>query len=216
MIRICNIFLLLLLTFPVSAQSKLEKLKVENVREGKKLYRSEMASWYGTDLFLAKYSDRQNIGGYFSYISKSDKPTCIFYSKGENPKVIGTIVFDDTFNIESANYNLLERELSNEELDYYVLRTEAQKQIQSDTIFKYYKNTKFNLIPIISENEKKVYVLTGYNGAEKIVVYGNDYLISFDKKSKVKKVKSLHVSYLPFEYGNSEKTFVSAMHNHQK
>jgi len=35
------------------------------VDEGKRLYRSEMASWYGTDLFLERYKDRANIGGYF-------------------------------------------------------------------------------------------------------------------------------------------------------
>ncbi len=71
------------------------------VAEGKLLYRSEMASWYGTDLFLEKYKDRENIGGYFSYI-ENDTAKCVFFSKGENPKVIGTISFDSTYNVKTA------------------------------------------------------------------------------------------------------------------
>src|SRR5689334_9378884 len=37
------------------------------VDEGKQLYRSEMASWYGTDVFLEQFKERDKIGGYFSY-----------------------------------------------------------------------------------------------------------------------------------------------------
>ena len=57
---------IVLLNVNLSAQS-LEKLKSETVAEGKKLYASEMASWYGTDLFLEKYLLKNNIGGYFSF-----------------------------------------------------------------------------------------------------------------------------------------------------
>jgi hypothetical protein len=38
------------------------------VDEGKLLYHSEMASWYGTDVFLDNYKSRENIGGYISYM----------------------------------------------------------------------------------------------------------------------------------------------------
>jgi hypothetical protein len=66
------------------------------VAEGKLLYRLEMASWYGTDLFLENYKKRENIGGYFSY-SDNDISNCIFFSKSDNPKVIGTISFIDYY-----------------------------------------------------------------------------------------------------------------------
>ncbi|MDP1817975.1 MAG: hypothetical protein Q8K92_26215, partial [Leadbetterella sp.] len=49
------------------------------VEEGKRLYRSEMASWYGTDLFLEKHKDQSSIGGYFSY-TDNDISKCVFYS----------------------------------------------------------------------------------------------------------------------------------------
>ncbi|QHS54899.1 hypothetical protein GWR56_04805 [Mucilaginibacter sp. 14171R-50] len=40
--------------------------------EGKALYRSEWASWYGTDIFLEKFKDKRAlIGGYLSYETKS-------------------------------------------------------------------------------------------------------------------------------------------------
>lgn len=201
-------------SFATLAQSKLEKMKNETVREGKLLYQSEMASWYGTDLFLAKYNDRNNIGGYLSYTSSNDKPTCIFFSKGENPKVIGTIAFDQKFDVETADFNLLERDLTPEENEYYAIRQEALKHIQTDTIFKIYPETSFNLIPLVGK-ENKVYVLTGYNGSKKIVVYGNDYLINFEKNKKVKNARRLHASYLPFEYGEKgETTSIAGMHNH--
>ena len=71
--------LLAIVSTVVFAQEKLDKKTKPIVAEGKLLYRSEMASWYGTDLFLEKYKSRENIGGYFSYLA-NDVPTCIFFS----------------------------------------------------------------------------------------------------------------------------------------
>jgi len=191
-------------------------MKSQTVQEGKKLWASEMASWYGTDLFLEKYKDRDKIGGYFSYVDNPKKSTCVFYGKGEDPKIIGTMVFDGTYNINTADYNLLERQMTDLEKEYYTLRVKTQKYIQNDTIFKRYEDTTLNLVPIIDKDEKKVYLLTGYNGSKKIVVYGNDYLITFDKKNNIKNAKKLHASYLPFEYGESDpdKTSIAGIHNH--
>src|SRR5580765_6941695 len=60
--------------------------------EGKKLYKSEMASWYGTDVFVERFkSERENIDGYFSY-PEADSYKCIFFSKGNNPEVLATIM----------------------------------------------------------------------------------------------------------------------------
>ncbi|MBS7788301.1 hypothetical protein KIH23_13415 [Flavobacterium sp. CYK-55] len=206
---------LLALNLSVSGQNKLEKLKAQTVEEGKKLYASEMASWYGTDLFVDKYKDRDKIGGYFSYVDNPKKSTCVFYGKGENPKIIGTMVFDETYNVNTADYNLLEREMTELEKDYYSLRLKTQEYVRKDTIFKRYENTTLNVVPLIDKDERKVYLLTGYNGSKKIVVYGNDYLITFDKNNNIKEAKKLHASYLPFEYGDKDgnKTIVG-MHSH--
>ena len=65
-----------------------------------------MASWYGTDLFLENYKNRDNIGGYFSY-TDNDISKCIFFSKADNPKVIGTISFDSTYNLTQVERNVM-------------------------------------------------------------------------------------------------------------
>ena len=47
-----------LIAFAVSpGQDNIEKVSDSLVAEGRRLYRSEMASWYGTDAFLEKYKN---------------------------------------------------------------------------------------------------------------------------------------------------------------
>lgn len=185
------------------------------VAEGKLLYKSEMASWYGTDLFLGNYKDRANVGGYFSYTEK-EVSKCIFFSKTENPKVIGTITFDSTYNIKTAKLELTERDFSSDENDLYVIRKLALAEINSDTLFKTYKNTNLNLIPLIIGNEKKVYVLTGPQ-QQGVVIIGNDYLLTFDKDNKLVLKKQLHKNIIPIYFGGKEeegKLIEGAAHTH--
>jgi len=185
------------------------------IAEGKLLYRSEMASWYGTDLFLEAYKNRDNIGGYFSYID-NNLPKCIFFSRADNPVVIGTITFDNTYNIKTADVNLTERPFSNTESDLYLIRKLAYAEINSDTLFKTYKNTNLNLIPLINEGEKKVYVLTGPVNTG-VVIFGNDYLLTFDSNNKLVIKKQLHRNIIPIEYGNKQNESMqvtSTIHSH--
>jgi len=184
------------------------------VSEGKMLYKSEMASWYGTDLFLEKYKNRENIGGYFSYTDK-EIAKCIFFSKSDNPKVIGTISFDSTYNIKTATTDFTERDFTINENNLYLIRKIALAEINSDTLFKSYKNTNFNLIPLINGTDRKVYVLTGpeENG---VVIIGNDYLLTFDNDNKLTLKKQLHKNIIPLYFGGKEegKEIVGAMHTH--
>lgn len=206
------IFFILLFSINSYSQKDLDKKITAVVDEGKTLYKSEMASWYGTDLFLEKYKDHDNIGGYFSY-SEGENAKCVFFSKDKNPKVIGTIIFDKTYNIQTAKSELEERSFSKNENDLYLIRSKAMNALQSDTIFKHYKNSNLNLIPIISNNEKKVYVLTGptNNG---VVIYGNDYLLTFNKENELKSTKRLHANIIPVNYGGDKNIAVAAMHSH--
>ena len=61
--KIKTFYLLLFVMFSIqlSAQN-LEKIAQEIKDEGIQLYRSEMASWYGTDVFIENYKERDNIG----------------------------------------------------------------------------------------------------------------------------------------------------------
>lgn len=199
-------------TFGQTSSTDLTKPIVD---EGKRLYKSEMASWYGTDLFLEKYNNRANIGGYFSYID-NELPKCIFYSKSDKPKVIGTISFDSTYNTNTAKTDLTEREFTKFENDLFAIRKVAQSTINTDTLFKTYKNTNLNLIPLIQNGEKKVYVLTGpeQNG---VVIFGNDYLLTFDNDNNLIFKKQLHKNIISINYGRKEdelKEIEGTMHTH--
>lgn len=170
------------------------------VAEGKLLYKMEMASWHGTDLFIENYKDLENIGGYFSYLER-DIPKCIFFSRSEVPKVIGTITFDDTYNTKTAKIDLTNRDFTTYELDIFTIRKKALNEINSDTLFKFYKNTKLNLIPLVNKKERKVYVLTGPEN-HGVVIFGNDYLLTFDRNNELVQKKQLHKNIIPIQYNN--------------
>ena len=194
------------------AQKNIDKKFEEIKNEGIKLYRSEMASWYGTDLFIEKYKNVENIGGYFSY-SENDKNICVFFSKDSTPKAIGTISFDNAFDIQKANVDLAERNLSKIEKDLHALRIKSNEIIMKDTVlFKHYNNTKYNIIPLIEKDVNKVYILTGPE-ANGVVIFGNDYLLRFNKKNELIDKKSLHKNIIPIEYGTSSEEDFS-VHNH--
>lgn len=198
-----TIILFALLSLSAFGQDNPTEQSKPIVDEGKRLYKSEMASWYGTDLFLENYKDRSNIGGYFSY-SDNDVAKCIFFSKAAKPKVIGTISFDSAYNTKTAKTDLTERDFTSNETDIYEIRKIALAAINSDTLFKRYKNTTFNLIPLIYGGEKKVYVLTGPEQSD-VVIFGNDYLLIFDKENSLTSKKQLHKNIIPINYGGKIK-----------
>lgn len=203
------------LTLTAFGQSKLDKEAAEIVAEGKRLFQSEMASWYGTDLFLEKYTERENIGGYFSYV-ENDVAKCVFYSKAATPQVIGTMSFDSSYNVKTATTDLTGREFTPIETDLYTIRKLALQEIQTDTLFKRYNNTNLNLVPLINGKEKKVYVLTGPTQSG-VVIFGNDYLLTFDRNNKLTSKKELHKNIIPIEYGGKMeegKEIESTLHSH--
>ncbi|MRG45747.1 hypothetical protein GFS24_11510 [Chitinophaga sp. SYP-B3965] len=180
------------------------------VQEGKLLYKSEMASWNGTDIFLENFKDEQgNIGGYLSYNNN-----CIFFSKDSIPKVLATISFDSTYSAETAKINKEQRGFTPEENDLYVIRKRALAEINSGgDKFKRYNNTDLNLIPLIHNGVKKVYVLTGPK-VTGVVIFGNDYLLTFDKDNKLMSTQVLHKNIIPITYKKSEETNLMSVHNH--
>jgi hypothetical protein len=184
--------------------------------EGKKMYQSEMASWYGTDIFLEAYKDRENIGGYLSY-TDGDTARCIFFSKSAVPVVIGVISFDETYNVATAVTNYTERSLNETEKSLYAIRKKALDIINhGDTLFKHYNNTSYNLIPLISNGEKKVYVLTGPKKSG-VVIFGNDYLLRFNEQNELVSKKPLHMNLISMTYGDKAKDgekVVGGAHTH--
>lgn len=169
------------------------------VAEGRKLYKSELASWHGTDVVLALFPDlMKRIGGYFSY-PDGEHETCLFYSNGTTPRVIATVSFDSTCSVRKARLNKTEREMSSAEYDLYSIRRATMELIRKDTLFKMFPNTSLNLIPIIEGETKKVFVVTGPQKSG-VVIFGNDYLVTFTKDNQVESKRQLHRNIIPIEY----------------
>lgn len=210
-----RILCLLIFTFfsPYSfSQTKDEK---EVVAEARLLYNSERASWHGTDIFLERFPEkRDKIGGYFSY-SEGQKHTCLFFDREDDPNVLGAMTFDDSFVVEAADVNTTSRKLTLHEKELYIIREKALELAVKDTLFKWYEEVNPNFIPLVTKNSKKVYVLSGPKKSG-VIVFGNDYLIEFDKKNNIKSKKALHKNIMIIPYGTDEegKESVGGMHSH--
>jgi len=61
------------------------------VQEGKQLFKSELASWIGTDLFLAKYQNRKILVGIFP-ISKTIQQLVYSFPSRHRAKLLALFV----------------------------------------------------------------------------------------------------------------------------
>lgn len=205
--RIKIAILLTFFTTVLFAQSQDEILA-----EAYLLYRSEKASWHGTDIFMQRFPEkRSSLKGYLSYTEEKEHK-CIFYDK--DGAILATIAFDDSFVPEAAKINSQPRDMTNHEKELWTIREKAIAEITKDTLFKRYEGMNFNPIPLIYNKKKMVYLLTGTN-QNGVVIFGNDYLITFDKKNNIKTKKALHKNILVFEYSEKDQG-ATAMHNHQE
>ena len=80
--------------------------------------------------------------------------------------------------------------------------------------FTFYENTSFNPIPLIDGNKRKVYVLTASQKQGSVFI-GNDYLLEYNSKNKLKNKTKLHNSLieLPYKAPNGQKV-TTTMHTH--
>jgi hypothetical protein len=207
-------FLIFVAISTSNGQVDMDHLRDSVVAEGKLLYKSEMASWYGTDVFLERFKDRTDqIGGYFSYSEKS-ATKCLFFSKEDNPTVLGVITFDSSYKIENALADGERRSFTTAERTIYEIRKQALSEINSDTLFKSYSNTNLNLIPLIENSQRKVYVLTGPQ-KEGVVIFGNDYLLTFNDKNRLLSKRQLHKNIIPVNYSKGQNDeVIETMHTH--
>lgn len=196
-----------------SLKSLAQDPKVYNaiVEEGKALYRSEMASWNGSDLFLEQLGHkRNNMGGYLSY-SEGELTRCVFYDRAEPAQVIASYTFDATFSTKTVVTDTLPRSLNQEEAILFEIRKKTLDVIPGDSLFLYYKNTNYNLIPLHHNGERKVYILTApqVNG---LIILGNDYVLTFDEQNNLTEKRKIHNNILSYEIG--EESSVGGMHSH--
>lgn len=209
-------YLLILLSLASTcafSQVDLDKAAKDIETQGKKLYQLETAAWHGTDIFFENFKESDRIGGYFSYIEK-DTPKCLFFSRDIKPKVIGVVSFGDIKVVETATIDFKERDFKPFENDLYQIRAKAITRINQDTLYKMYNNTNLNLIPIIENGKKEVYILTAPK-TQGSVLFGNDYLITFNNENNIVSQKALHSNLIPVSYENKEeKISVASVHSH--
>ena len=180
-------------------------------KEGKLLHHSDWASWYGTDIFLAKCPNKRSLsGGFLSYDSGKGWNN-IFFTRGDNPMVIATISFGYDFDKNNYTLDTATRSLTSKENELFILRHTALNEAMKDTLFKFYKNTDMNPIPIIINGEKRVYILTGTQ-LSGIVIFGNDYLINFKANNTIASIKRLHKNIISIS--STDTTAIATMHTH--
>lgn len=201
-------------------ERKLDRVADSIQNEAMLLYKSEFASWYGTDLFLAKFPNlRPQIGGYISYENDKGGENNVFFSKGDAPEVFATTTFYNDFDKGHYSMDTTHRKLTGQEKELFTIRRAVVQQMeQRDTFYKTYNHTNLNPIPIIHNGKKQVYVLTGPD-ISGVVVFGNDYLIDFDANNNITNRRILHKNIIPVYYKkeatDSTKTDIgTAMHSH--
>ncbi len=165
--------------------------------EGKKLYRLERASWVGTDVMQDRLKEKEQlkVGGYVSY-KDGDRYTCVFFTSSETaPKVLYSVSFDTTYNIEKAVIWSGTRDLTEPENELFQLRQKTIGLVKLDKFFEREKGTTFNIVPIIEGDKREVYILTATNVSGQIF-FGTDYYISFDATLGVTSKKAFHKSFV--------------------
>lgn len=208
----CNVFALL----AFSQTGMRQKIADSILAEAKRIYRSEKASRYGAELFLEKFAAKEKIGGYFSY-EMDTIVKCIFFSKGSQPEVLGTLLFDTAFNLQVTRADLTKRKMVQIERELFQMCRSTYAMMKEDSMFRYYQNTSFHLFPFISKNERRMYIVTGASQPG-LVIFGNDYLIEFDPDFKPVRKISLHKKISANPYGNKSDSpaiaIRSAIHVH--
>jgi hypothetical protein len=186
------------------------------LKEGQLLFRSEKASWYGTDEFLSRFPNlKDSIGGYLSYEGDDHHEYNIFISR-ENPfRILARLEFDSLPKEKPIYIDMANKSASQKEKDLIIIRQDALDKIRSnsDHFFSFYKNTSFNLIPVISQSERKVYIITGPQNSG-VVIIGNDYLLKYDSKNNFISKEKVHNSMIQLPAKNDTINVTATMHSH--
>ena len=196
-------------------QEYLDKQAKLITEQGVFLYKLEKGAWHGTDLFFEKFGEKKSLlGGYVTYPDKKNTKI-VFYSNEKSPKVIATILFDESFDLKKAKLDSKGRNLTEYENNLRLLREKTVFETRTNSTFEFYKNIGFNIIPVIQNEKKEVYILSGPK-TNNIIIFGNDYLLTFDNDNNVKNVKKLHknIIFQEFKKINDSMNFISAVHTH--
>ncbi|MFI5160174.1 MAG: hypothetical protein ACHQHN_02810 [Sphingobacteriales bacterium] len=138
--------------------------------------------------------------------------TTIFFTKNENPVVIAMVKFDRGLDSSKYSIDTTTRQFTEIEKEFYTIRSKAAQAVLNDTLFKFYQYTSLNLVPIIKNGTKKVYVITAQTAPDEVLL-GNDYLINFSKDNDIVNKTKLHNNLIPLGNGGKEAIKASS-HQH--
>lgn len=186
--------------------------------EGKKLFRLEKASWIATDIIIEEQKIiRDSIGGYLSYENERNHIITIFYDRSNICRIIARFEFDSLPKNKpiKVDYNNLNKSELEERLITIRKDVIAQISKNEDSYFSFYQNTSFNPVLIVDDKNIKVFILTGPKTNENLLL-GNDYLLVYNKKNKLKDKEKIHKSLIkiPFEPPAEAKGAEITMHSH--
>ncbi len=204
-----NLFVLIIVIVSFYNNVSAEKPDSEKIlKEGKMLYRLEKAAWFGTDYFRAYFKDKKDsIGGYLSYIDKNENVVNLFFSRYDSSQVLARFYFDSIPQKLPKKTDVFYTRAFTNELALIKIRQDVLRRIRmdKDDFYHIYPNSSLNLIPIINEDEQKVYILTGPNNADSVLI-GNDYLVFYDEDLEFSKQVKLHNSIIPLQSKSTDKT----------
>ncbi|MFC0514734.1 hypothetical protein ACFFGT_11015 [Mucilaginibacter angelicae] len=180
--------------------------------EGEMLYRSEWASGNSTQIFTTGFGAKKLLsGGYFSYETPKGMATT-FFSKNEDPVVLATVKFDHGLDSSKYSIDTITRKFTENEKALYTIRSKAAQAVLNDTLFKFYQHTSLNLVPIVKNGAKRVYVITAQTVPDEVLL-GNDYLINFNEDNDIIKETKLHNNLIPLGTGGKDPIKASS-HQH--
>jgi hypothetical protein len=204
-----NLFVLIIVIVSFYNNVSAEKPDTEKIlKEGKMLYRLEKAAWFGTDYFRAYFKDKEDsIGGYLSYIDKNENVVNLFFSRYDSSQVLARFYFDSIPQKFPQKTDVFYTRAFTNELALIKIRQDVLRRIRmdKDDFYHIYPNSSLNLIPIINEDEQKVYILTGPNNADSVLI-GNDYLVFYDEDLEFSKQVKLHNSIISLQSKSTDKT----------
>lgn len=211
--------IILIIFFSLVSFAEAKKPDSEKIlKEGQLLFRLEKASWNATDDLLERFPFmRDKIGGYLSYETEQSKINTIFYGHDNFNHILVRYQFDSLPQKLPIFIDTINKDLTEIEKALITIRQDAMDKVSADTekFFIFYKNTSYNLIPLVNEKERKVLILTGPK-ADGVVLIGNDYLLTYDSNNKFTGKKKLHNSLIQLDCKskeNKDKAVVS-MHSH--
>ena len=187
------------------------------MEEGQLLHRLEKASWFSTDSFLANLKHKtSSLGGYLSYEDSDGSVYSIFYEKDSPYKILARYKFDNNPQPTPISLDTLVDTPIKNEADLIAIGDQTMEALSSTekNSFSFYEGVSFNPVPIINGKEKKVYILSASqkHGA---IFLGNDYLLTFNSKNKLKKIRKLHNSIIELPYrGPDGQKVTGTMHSH--